>query len=168
LFWTTKTGVFSLFANKVKEKRIFMKKVLSILMAVLIIVSLAACGNNVAQTPSTEQGSSLWDSATYKEDTTLGEGAKTVVVEVKVEDKSVNFTIKSDAETLGEALLSHNLITGEESEFGLYIKTVNGILADYDVDGSYWGFFKNGEYMMSGVDTTKFSDGEHYELVRTK
>lgn len=155
-----------------------MKKVLSILMAVLIIVSLVACGNNVAETPSTEQGystenvsstvPSLWDSATYKEDTTFGEGAKTVVVEVKVEDKSVNFTIKSDAETLGEALLSHNLITGEESEFGLYIKTVNGILADYDVDASYWGFFKNGEYMMSGVDTTKFSDGEHYELVRTK
>ena len=31
-----------------------------------------------------------------------------------------------------------------------------------------WAFFKNGEYMMNGVDTAKINDGEHYELVYTK
>ena len=47
-------------------------------------------------------------------------------------------------------------------------KKVNGILADYDVDKTYWGLYKNGEYLMTGVDTTEIADGEHYELVKTK
>ena len=51
-----------------------------------------------------------------------------------------------------------------QSEYGLYIKVVNGITADYDVDQSYWGFSKGGEYMMTGVDGTPFADGEVYEL----
>ena len=42
------------------------------------------------------------------------------------------------------------------------------MLADYDVDQTYWGFYQNGEYMMTGVDTTEFADGDQYELVRTK
>ena len=47
-------------------------------------------------------------------------------------------------------------------------KFVNGILADYDVDGTYWGLTKDGEYVMSGADTTYIADGEHYELTKTK
>ena len=50
----------------------------------------------------------------------------------------------------------------------MYIKFVNGIEADYDKDKSYWAFYKNGEYMLSGVDTTAIADGEHYELVKEK
>ena len=50
----------------------------------------------------------------------------------------------------------------------VYIKSVNGITADYDVDRSYWAFNKNGEMMLTGVDMTNIADGEHYELVYTK
>ena len=137
-----------------------MKKVLCLIVAVFIALSAVSCSNP----PTTD----LWENATYKQDTVLGDGSKTVVVEVKAEDKSVNFTLKTDAKTLGEALLSHNLISGDMGDFGLYIKYVNGILADYDVDSYYWGFYKDGEYMLTGVDTTEIKDGEHYELVRTK
>ena len=110
----------------------------------------------------------IWADSLYNEDTTLGEGAKTVSVTVEAEGSQVVFTVKTDAETLGEALLALSLIEGENSQYGLYIKRVNGMLADYDVDQTYWGFYQNGEYMMTGVDSTPINGGEHFELVRTK
>ena len=102
------------------------------------------------------------------EDQTFGEGAKTLTVVVEAEDRTVTFTVHTDAATVGEALLSHGLIDGDEGPYGLYVKKVNGITADYDVDQSYWGIYKNGEYLMSGVDTTNIADGEHYELIYEK
>ena len=77
-------------------------------------------------------------------------------------------TIKTDKTILGDALLEHSLIAGEEGAYGLYVKFVNGIRADYDLDGAYWGFNKGGEYMMTGVDGTTIADGDKYELVWTK
>ena len=50
----------------------------------------------------------------------------------------------------------------------LDVKVVNGIMADYDVNKSYWSFSKNDEYMQTGVDKTDLTDGEHYELIYTK
>ena len=35
-------------------------------------------------------------------------------------------------------LLSLDLIAGDEGEYGLYVKTVNGITADYETDGMYF------------------------------
>ena len=106
-----------------------------------------------------------WKDAIYLENTEFGEGAKTVVVKVVAGEQSIEFTVHSDKSILGDVLLEHKLIEGEDSQFGIYIKKVNGILADYDVDQTYWGFYKNGEMMMVGVDSTEFADGEHYELV---
>ena len=135
-------------------------KIFALALALLTIVSLGACAREIPD--------ELWNDALYTSDTTLGEGQKTVEVEVKAGEHSVTFTVKSDSAILGDALIEHGLIEGEEGQFGLYIKKVNGITADYDVDQSYWGFYKNGEYMMTGVDMTEFADGEHYELVYTR
>ena len=110
----------------------------------------------------------MWANATYLSDKEFGEGNKKVEVEVEANGQSVTFTINTDADTLGAALLEHNLIAGEEGQFGLYVKTVNGMLADYDVDKSYWGFYQNGEYLMTGVDTTAIVGGEHFEIVYSK
>ena len=140
------------------------KTVSSIICAVLsivIVVCLASCGNTV-------DAEGLWENATYRKDTELGKGATTVQVQVKAGEESITFTIKTDKKILGDALLEHELITGDESQYGLYIKSVNGIRADYDLDKSYWGFYKNGEYMLTGVDGTEIADGEHYELVYEK
>ena len=140
------------------------KTVSSIICAVLsiiLVVCLASCGNTV-------DAEGLWENATYRKDTELGKGATTVQVQVKAGEESITFTIKTDKKTLGDALLEHELITGDESQYGLYIKSVNGIRADYDLDKSYWGFYKNGEYMLTGVDGTEIADGEHYELVYEK
>ena len=72
--------------------------------------------------------------------------------------------VKTDAVTVGEALLENGLIAGEDGDYGLYVKTVCGITADYDVDKTYWAFYINGEYAMSGVDKTDIADGAVYEF----
>ena len=116
----------------------------------------------------TTDGLGLWSGATYTQDTEFGSGSKTLKVEVEVADKSVVFTVHTDKSTVGEALSEHNLISGEQGPYGMYVKYVNGIRADYDTDKSYWSFNKNGEYMATGVDKTEFADGDTYELVYTK
>lgn len=114
------------------------------------------------------QAEDLWADAVYTEDKTFGEGAKSVDVEVKAADKSITFTLKTDKENLADALLEHKLVEGEDGPYGLYIKKVNGILADYDVNKAYWSLSKDGEMLMTGASDTKIADGEHYELVYAK
>ena len=48
------------------------------------------------------------------------------------------------------------------------VDTVNGIKYDYNTDGAYWAFYVNGEYAMSGVDSTDIVDGTTYSMVATK
>ena len=143
-----------------------MKKTLKSITCTLLSLALIFCLASCKNTATEENG--LWANATYLNDTELGKGKTTVQVEVKAEEQSVTFTINTDKTNLGEILLEHELIAGEEGPYGLYVKVVNGITADYDVDQSYWSFCKNGEYMMSGVDSTEIADGEHYEFIYTK
>lgn len=110
----------------------------------------------------------LWADATYVNDKTFGEGKTTIYVDVVVDGKSVTFTLRTDAETLGAALVAEKLVEGEESQYGLYIKKVNGMTADYDVDKSYWSISKDGKDLMTGADGEKISDGAHYALTRAK
>ena len=106
-----------------------------------------------------------WKDAVYRSDAEFGNGLKTVVVKVVAGEQSVEFTIHTDKSNLADALLEHKLVEGDNSQYGLYVKKVNGILADFDVDKTYWGLYKNGEMMMVGVSSVEFADGEHYELV---
>lgn len=135
-----------------------MKATISMILAMIFIVSLVACGGQ----------KDLWEDATYQEDTTLGSGSKTVIVEVKVDEHLVTFTVKTDKDTVGAALLEHKLIAGEESQYGLFVKTVNGMTLDPKDQNSYWGFYVNGEYAMSGVDSTEIDEGVTYQLAYTK
>lgn len=136
------------------------KSTISIVLALVFIVCFVAC-NTVDKT-------GVWENATYRKDMELGNGSKTVVVEVKAEEKLVTFTIKTDKDTVGAALLEHELISGDESQYGLYVKVVNGMTADYDIDQSYWAFYINGEYAMTGVDSTEITEGTTYQLAYTK
>lgn len=142
-----------------------MKKTIKLTTAILfsfaILLSLVSCNKP-------QQNKDIWKDAIYNEDVELGEGEKTVILEVKAEENSVSFTINTNAETVGEALKENNLVDGEKGAYGLYIKSVNGIVADYNADQSYWAFYKDGSYMQTGVDKAGFESGEHYELVYTK
>ena len=139
-----------------------MKKNITFILLIIMLSSLlSACGSNVAQT-------GMWDDALYTEDTKVGEGSKTLYLDVTAEDKTIEIEVCSDKETVGDALAEHDIIAGEQSAYGLYVKTVNGMLADYDVNQTYWSFSKDGEPMMQGVDSTVFEDGDRYEFVCTK
>ena len=136
------------------------KTALSLLLALAFAVSFISCNK--------DENKNVWENATYRMDTEFGSGAKTVIVKVTADDQSVTFTIKTDTDTVGAALLEHRLISGEEGAYGMYIKEVNGITADYDADRSYWALYINGEYAMSGVDTTEISEGAIYKLEYTR
>lgn len=148
-------------------KRISQNKIIvSFALLLCMILLLSACG-------SREVLPEVWEDATYTEDTTMGEGSKMVDVYVTAADKSVKLTVKTDEEKLGAALLELGIIEGDMGEFGIYIKVVNGMTADYSVDASWWGFNKvlpdgTRETMMTGVDGVTISDGEAYELIYSK
>ena len=94
-------------------------------------------------------------------------GAKDIVVEVVYEDEtSKSFDISTDHEFLRGALEEIELVEGTESEYGLYILTVDGVTAD-EAAQQWWCVTKAGEAVTTGVDTTPILDGDTYELTLT-
>ncbi len=149
----------------------------SVFLAAVAVIAILACaffmqdGATTSKTnekPDVIKKEGMWKSAAYLEDTELGTGEKTLYVEVGAEGQAIEFTIHTDKKTVGEALSEHKLIEGEKGPYGLYVKKVNSMEADYDKTKTYWAFTKNGESMMTGVDLTEFSDKDHFELVCTK
>ncbi len=138
-----------------------MKKFLSAVLVAILIFSFTACGSSVDK-------AGLWENAMYLEDTVLGNGEKTFTAEVEAGEEVVVFTVNTDKKTVGEALTELMLVDGEEGPYGLYVKAVNGITADYDVDKSYWAFYIGEEYATSGMDTTEITEGATYRIVYTK
>ena len=145
---------------------------LSLILVIILMISLASC--NLMQTTTTTTFESedglvpeFWSNAIHTNDTELGEGEKTFMFKVDAEGYAITFTIHTNEETVGAALLALGLIAGEEGQYGLYVKTVNGMLADWDVDQTYWAFYENGAYG-NGVDATSVTDGYTYSFVRTK
>ena len=99
----------------------------------------------------------------------LGEGAHSFTLEIKdAEGKAVTATINTDEETVGAALSKLDIIQGEQSEYGLYVKVVNGITADYDKDQTFWAFYVDGASSQTGVDMTAVTDGSVYTLAVEK
>ena len=95
----------------------------------------------------------------------VGEGEVQFVFEiVDGEGNVTKMAVNTDKKTVGEALVDNALVEGEDSEYGLYVKTVNGITADYDVDQTYWAFYIDGEYAATGVDQTDIEAGSTYSF----
>ena len=96
----------------------------------------------------------------------------TVKVTVEVVDNEENSTEYEislpKGSTLWDALESKSLAEASDSEYGKFIHTVNGLRADYDLDGAYWALYKDGEYLMTGASDTDIKDGDHFELTYTK
>ena len=137
-----------------------MKKIVSSVSVVaLLLLCLLSVG---CQAEPAATG--IWADATYTEDTTLGEGATVLSVVVSAEDKEVTFTVNTDKTTVGAALSELDLIQGAD---GMYT-VVNGMTADWNVDQTYWAFYENDAYAMTGMDDTAIAAGVTYKLVRSK
>ena len=95
----------------------------------------------------------------------MGNGARSFAFSVVgVEGETVDFTIKTDKEIVGDALEELGLISGEDGAYGMYVKNVNGTTLDYDKDGKYWAFYINDEYAVSGVDATEIDESAKYSF----
>ena len=140
-----------------------MKRSLSLLLCMVLIAAMAlfttGCGDNTEDLSSSGSDTSI----VFVDGDVLGEGEKqfTFVV-ADQEGTESTFTIHTDQTTVGAALLDLGMLAGEDGPYGLYVKTVNGITADYDMDGVYWAFYIDGEYAVSGVDTTEIVEGCTY------
>ena len=141
------------------------KNTLSVILCLVLIAAMAltmtACKNSQTDnTPSTSSVTSV---------TEIGEGKTqfTFLVEHKDSNKK-EFSVKTDETTVGAALVKVGLISGEDSQYGLYVKTVDGETLDFDKDGLYWAFYVNGEYAVSGIDTTDITADTEYTLKAQK
>ena len=90
-------------------------------------------------------------------------GTKTITVQVITKEDSRGYTLKTNAEMLGDALQEQALIQGEQGEFGMFITTVDGITADSSKQ-EYWSITKGGEMVNTGADSTPIADGDQFEL----
>ena len=89
-------------------------------------------------------------------------GKKTITVEVTHLDGTTNtFEVKTDEEFLGPALENIKLISGSDSEYGLFIDTVDGEYADPE-KSEWWVFTVNGEMGNYGADQQPIADKDVY------
>ena len=149
------------------NKTNLLKKVLSGFLCTMLIAATAVftIGCDDKKSGSSTVANEATDSATEF----IGEGETSF--EFTVTDKEgveTVFTVHTDKTTVGEALVDAKLIEGEQGDYGLYVKTVNGLTLDYETDGYYWSFYVNDEYAMTGVDTTEIKDVETYEFKAEK
>ena len=125
-----------------------MKRMISLLLALVMVFAMTACG--------------------AKEEAPAADAVSFKVVITDLDGKETTFEYSSNAASVGEALVAEGLIEGHETEYGLYIDTVNGITADWDADQTYWAFYINGEYATTGIDGTEIVADTTYGLTLTK
>lgn len=135
---------------------IMARKFLMFGVVFLITLLLYSCVDEVEKEPSILNKDSL---------TILGEGEKMFYFSVFDSDGNERKAqIYTDCETVGDALIELDLIAGESSEYGLYVKSVDGITLDYAEDGKYWAFYVDQDYAMTGVDSTEIEYGMFYSF----
>lgn len=152
------------------------KKVLSVFLCMVLVVAMAlfttGCNGNTEkengnkqETGKETESASEENGETAQEGAVLGNGeTKFIFSATDAEGQETVYEIHTDKETVGEALMELGLIEGEEGPYGLYVKTVSGVTADYDTDGTYWAFYVNEEYAAAGVDATPVTDGDTYSF----
>jgi hypothetical protein len=125
------------------------RRLLPLILAVVLLAALAA--------------GMYWYWQTQRGGT---EGAKTLTVAIDTGANQRSVEIHTDAEFLRQALEEQNLIKGEESAYGLFVKEVDGVAAN-DANQEWWMFTKGGEMLNTGVDDTPVADGDAMEIKLT-
>lgn len=161
-------------------KKTNFKKILSVILSFVLIavVALIMSGCTDKESPKDSGNKPIKVSGINPDnaDTTeangvivMGEGETLFYFNVTDPDgKVTRFKILTDEKTVGDALMKEGLISGEDGDYGLYVKVVNGTELDYNTHGKYWAFYVNGEYGMTGVDMTDIESGATYEFKAEK
>jgi len=150
-----------------------MKQLTNLFLVLMLALSLAACGSSkttatdstaTTNTPTKEAATETAAQDVSDQETA---GISFTVTVTDLSGSETTFDYTSEAATVGEALLAEGLIAGDDSEYGLYITSVNGITADWDKEQTYWAFYIDGEYATTGVDSTEIEEGKVYSFVLT-
>ncbi len=127
----------------------FVRVLALVLPLILCLGLLAGCGKET----NGGAGSSAGETA-----------VKSIVVTVVHGDgNSKEFAIETQQDMLGAALLDEELIAGDDSEYGLFVTTVDGETADSGKQ-EWWCLTIGGEQATTGVDSTPLEEGGQYEL----
>ena len=133
-----------------KERKKMKKKLLGIVLVVVLVLGLGFVYSQ------------------FSEKTV--EGSKAITIEVVDNaEKSTVYELNTDAEYLREAMDEVEELTydGEDSDYGFTVYSVNGVTADYNTDGAYWGFYVNEEYCNYGIDQQPVNDQDAFQIVYT-
>ncbi len=97
-------------------------------------------------------------------------GSKAITIEVinKAGESEV-YQLTTNAEFLQQAMEEAEGLnfSGEETQYGLTIDTVNGERADYTLDKAYWSFCVNGTYCNYGISSQPVMDGDAFQIIYT-
>lgn len=129
------------------------KKIIGAIIALVVVVAVFF-GIYKANQPTTFVGSKEY----------------TVTV-VDDEGNKKKYEASTDQKYLGDALeeLDENSdefsLESDDTDYGMYITTVNGLEADYDKDQAYWSIYVNGEYGQYGADSQPVKNNDKFKLV---
>lgn len=139
------------------------KKITLLLIAFILLFALSGC----AQEPSPAQsGEGAGQESPVVQE--IGEGSTSFRFEVTNDSGELSvWNVSTDDVTVGDALLGVGLVDGDVTDFGLFVLEVDGIVADFNVDGAFWAFYIDGEMAMVGVDQTEIEEGVVYAFVYT-
>jgi len=145
-------------------------RALSLTLVLLLSLTLfVACGGTSGTDTDTASAPlSSTDTANGPETPATDAGISITVEVVDDKGETKSFPIKTTEKYLRGALEQEKLVEGDDGPYGLYIKKVNGLSADYSVDGAYWGVWEGDKEAATGVDQIELKDGGVYKLVYTK
>lgn len=132
------------------------KITVSLLALAALLLCAASCGKKV-------DASGIWESSEYLSDTTVGNGNKTVTLTVTAEGQSVVLTVKTDKDTLGDALYELKIVNDAS-----FFDTCIGMKADWEKDKAYWAFKIDGQMASYGIGDAKIEGGESFTFEYTK
>lgn len=142
--------------------KINFRSVLSLVLVAAMVLMFAGCGQKLENEGITEPSTNQQKVEMPQSNEESRENSFLFEV-ISLDGTKKEFTVKYDSEkSVGEALVNEGLISGSNGQYGLMVETVDGQKYTYDEDKVYWAFYIDGEYAMTGVDSTPIEDGKTY------
>lgn len=99
-------------------------------------------------------------------------GSKAITLEVfNQENRTSEYQVQTDAEFLRQVMEEAEgegfTFEGEEGDYGFTLYTINGETHNWNMDGSYWAVYVNGEYCQYGIESQPVRDGDVYRFEYT-
>lgn len=137
------------------------KRSITVVSLLLVVLLIAAAACTSCAPKLTDLG------ATIVAEKEVGEGEKTITLTViNGANEATVYTVHTDAEYLRGAIEPHGLVGGKEDIYGMWVTTVDGIVAD-ESRQEWWKLYEGTEQSNYGVDGLKIQDGGSYTYVLT-